>query len=70
VLVNPAFQQQQRRVADRAPFTLNPLQVNKLRKEGQIDEHFFEKQTTGEDIEFEAGEDEAEAPAEINVDTI
>ena len=49
---------------------LNPLQVNKLRKEGQIDEHFFEKQTTGEDIEFEAAGAEAEAPGEINVDTI
>ena len=47
---------------------LNPLQVNKLRKEGQIDEHFFEKQATGEDIEFETAGDEA--PAEINVDTI
>jgi hypothetical protein len=28
VLVDPAFQQQQRRVADRAPFTLNALQID------------------------------------------
>jgi len=48
---------------------LNPMQVNKLRKEGQIDEHFFEKQATGDGIEFET-EAEAEAPGEINVDTI
>jgi hypothetical protein len=46
---------------------LGPLQVTKLRKEGLVHELFFEKTTTGEEIEFEAPEKKEE---EINIDTI
>jgi hypothetical protein len=49
---------------------LDPHQVARLKKEGLVDEHFFEKTTNGGDIEFEAPEKKEEEEKEINIDNI